>query len=162
MAVKPVLTYDYSLAGSPGAITAKNHVSLFNPVGSGKLLSAGAVFVTNSLTTPSTAIEPMRGFRTTAASGGTLVADSAVCKFNTAHPDPVAEIRIDNPTCTLGAAFFNSPPSLTNRSSDSHQVDIPPGAGQFLLRPGEGIVLRQGVSTTDLTWNLSLVWAEIG
>lgn len=162
MSSKPVITYDYSLAVSPAAATAKNHISLFNPVGSGKVLAAGAVFVSFSMITPSTAVEPLRGFRTTAASGGTLVADSEVCKFNTAHPDPVGEIRIDDPTCTLGPAFFSSPPGLVQRSGDTHQVDIPPGAGPFIIRPGEGIVLRQGVSTTDLTWNLSIVWAEIG
>lgn len=162
MTVKPVLTYDYSLASSPATVTAKNHVALFNPAGSGKILSAGAVFLTNSLTSPSTAIEPMRGFRITSSTGGTLVAVADICKFNTTHPDPVGEVRINNPTCTLGPAFFNSPPSLNNRSSASHQVDIPPGGGPFVLRPGEGIVLRQGVSVTDLTWNLSIVWAEIG
>lgn len=161
MSTKPTLTYDYSLAESAAAVTAKNHISLFNPVGSGKILAAGAVFVSFSMLQPTMLVAPMRGFRTTAASGGTLIADSAVCKFNTGHPDPVAEIRIDNPTCTLGAAFFNSPPGLVNRSSETHQVDIPPGAGPFVLRPGEGIVLRQGASTTDLTWNLSVVWAEI-
>lgn len=162
MSTKPVITYDYSIAASPGAATPKNHLSLFNPVGSGKLLAAGAIFLTNSLTSPSAAVAPMRGFRTTAASAGTLIAAADFCKFDTAHPASIAQVRIDNPTVTLGPAFFNSPPSLTNRSSDTHDVTIPPGAGRFLIRPGEGIVLRQDASTTDLTWNLSVVWAEIG
>lgn len=161
MSAKPVVSYDYSMAESVAAVTAKNHLSVFNPVGSGKLLIAGAIFVSFTMTAPGTATTPMRGFRTTAASGGTLVPDADVCKFTTAHPDPVAEIRINNPTCTLGPALFSSPPGVEKRSSVTHQVDVPPGAGRFLLRPGEGIVLRQGVSTADLFWNLSVVWAEV-
>ena len=160
MTVKPVLSYDYSLAESVSAVAAKNHISLFNPIGSGRVLAAGGVFVSFTMTAPGTITTPMRGFRTTAASGGTLVPDSDVCKFVTAHPDPVGVVRIDNPICTLGPAFFGSPPGVEKRSSTTHQVDIPGGAGRFLIRPGEGIVLRQGPGDVALFWNLAIVWAE--
>lgn len=160
MSIKPVVTYDYSLAQSIAAITAKNHVSLFNPVGSGKVLSAGGVFVSYTMLATGTLTAPMRGFRCSSASGGTLVDVADICKFNSAHPDPVGEIRIGNPTCTLGPAFFSSPPGVEKRAGVTHQVDVPPGAGPFLIRPGEGIVLRQGISVLDLVWNLSIVWAE--
>lgn len=161
MTTKPTIAYDYSLAESPATTTAKNHVSLFNPVGSGKLVVVGGFFISFTMTEVATNTAPMRGFRTTAASGGTLVSASAVCKFSTLHADPVAEIRIDNPTVTLGSAIFSSPPGVDKRSSTAHQVDVPPGAGRFILRPGEGVVLRQGVSVAGLFWNLSMVWAEI-
>lgn len=161
MSVKPVITYVYSLPVSPGALTAKNHISLFNPVGSGKVLVLGEFLLAWTLTNPSTAILPMRGFRTTAASGGTLVPSADVCKFNNTHPDPVGVIRIDDPACTLGAAIFNSPPGLVNRSSETHHVEIPHlVGGRFIVKPGEGVVLRQGASVTELFWNLSVVWTE--
>lgn len=162
MTTKPTVTYDFSIAESPAAATAKNHISLFNPVGSGKVFALGGFFLSYTMTAPSTLTTPMRGFRTTAASGGTLVANTDFAKFDTAHPDSVAQVRIDNPTVTLAQAVMSSPTGIDNRSSNVHSVDIPPGAGRFIIRPGQGVVLRQGVSTTALFWNLSIVWAEIG
>lgn len=153
----------YSLSGVTGVVAANNFVSLFNPVGSGKTLSFGSAFISSTAGGATSQPDPMRGFRITAASAGTLVADSAVGKFITADADPVAEVRIGNPTVTLGAALFSSPPviSATVGSTAVHVIPIPGGLAPFTLVEGEGIVLRTLIGDTDQIWNLSLVWAEI-
>lgn len=154
--------YVYSADEIPGVAAATNYLSLFNPVGSGKSLYIGGIFISCVTAGGSTVTAPMRGYRTTTATGGTLQAASAIAKFITATPDPIAEVRLANPTVTLGAALFNSPPPLSagNGTTPVHQVPIPPDSGPFSLAPGEGIVLRQTTGDTDLRWNLSIAWAE--
>lgn len=154
--------YVFSANEINGVAAATNYLSLGNPVGSGKLLYFGGAFISCVTAGGSTVTSPMRGYRATAISAGTLQADATVGKFITSNPDPFAEIRLGNPTATLGAALFNSPPPLSagNGTTPVHQVPIPPNTGPFVLAEGEGIVLRQEVGDTDLRWNLSVVWAE--
>lgn len=154
--------YVYSADEIPGVAAATNYLSLFNPVGSGKNLFLGGVFISAVTAGGSTVTAPMRGFRITTATGGTLQSASTVGKFITANPDPIAEVRTGAPTVTLGAGLFNSPPPLSagNGSTPVHQVPIPPNSGPFVLAPGEGIVLRETTGDTDLRWNLSIAWAE--
>lgn len=154
--------YVFSADEIPGVAAATNYLSLFNPVGSGKNLYVGGAFISAVTAGGSTVTSPMRGFRITTATGGVLQAVSAISKFISANPDPVAEVRTGNPTVTLGASIFNSPPPLSagNGSTPVHQVLIPPNSGPFLLAEGEGIVFRQAIGDTDLRWNLSVSWAE--
>lgn len=154
--------YLFSADEIPGVAAANNYLSLFNPVGSGKNLYAGGVFVSCVAAGGSTVTAPMRGFRITTATGGTLQAASTIAKFITANPDPVAEVRLGNPTTTLGASLFNSPPPLSagNGTTPVHQILIPPNSGPLLIAPGEGIALRQSTGDVDLRWNLSISWAE--
>lgn len=154
--------YVFSTDQINGVAAATNYLSLANPVGSGKLVYFGGAFISCVTAGGSTVTAPMRGYRATAISAGTLQADATVGKFITANPDPVAEIRTGNPTATLGAGLFNSPPPLSagNGTTPVHQVPIPPNTGPFVLAEGEGIVLRQETGDTDLRWNLSVVWAE--
>lgn len=154
--------YVYSADEIVGVAAANNYLSIFNPVGSGKLIYFGGAFISAVTAGGSNVTSPMRGFRITAASAGTLQAVSAIGKFITSNPDPIAEVRIGNPTVTLGAGLFNSPPPLSAGSGSTpvHQVPVPPNSGPFVLAAGEGIVLRQAVGDNDLRWNLSVVWAE--
>lgn len=154
--------YVYSADEIPGVAAATNYVSVFNPIGSGKNLFLGGIFISAVTAGGSTVTAPMRGFRITTATGGTLQAASAIGKFISTNPDPIAEVRLGNPTVTLGAGLFNSPPPLSagNGSTPVHQVPIPPNSGPFVLAPGEGIVLREAIGDTDLRWNLSISWAE--
>lgn len=154
--------YVYSADEINGVAAANNYLSLFNPVGSGKSLYIGGIFISCVTAGGSTVTAPMRGYRITTATGGTLQAVSTIAKFITATPDPIAEVRLGNPTVTLGAALFNSPPPLSagNGTTPVHQVPIPPNSGPFSLAPGEGIVLRQTTGDVDLRWNLSIAWAE--
>jgi hypothetical protein len=154
--------YVFSADEIPGVAAANNYLSVFNPVGSGKNLYLGGVFISAVTAGGTTVTAPMRGFRTTTATGGVLQATSATAKFITAYPDSVAEVRTGNPTVTLGASLFNSPPPLSSgvNSTPVHQVPIPPNSAPFALAPGEGIVLREATGDTDLRWNLSIAWAE--
>jgi len=154
--------YVFSADEIPSVVAANNYLTLFNPVGSGKSLYVGGAFVSCVAGGGSNITSPMRGFRITTATGGVLQPASATAKFVSATPDSVAEIRTGNPTVTLGAGIFNSPPALSAGSGGTpvHQVLIPPNSGPFLLAPGEGIVFREAVGDVDLRWNLSISWAE--
>lgn len=154
--------YVFSLDEVAGAAAANNYLSLFNPIGSGRNVIFGGAFISCVTAGGSSITAPMRGFRATLISGGTLQLDSASAKFISSNPDPVAEIRTANPAATLDGAIFNSPPAIsaTTGSTAVHAVPVPGGTGPFLLVPGEGIVLRTSTGDTDLRWNLSIVWAE--
>lgn len=156
-------TYVFSQDEVPGVVAATNYMTVFNPVGSGKIMIFGAVFISCSTAGASTVTAPMRGFRITAASAGTLQAASATSKFANTMPDPTAEVRIGTVTATLGAAMFNVPPPLSATSGVAapHGVLNPYPAQAFIFAPGEGIALRQTTGDTDLRWNLSFVWAEV-
>lgn len=155
--------YIYSLAAIPGVVAANNYLSLFNPSGNTKRFIVAGLFLSNTQTNPSAVVTPMRGWRTSAASGGTLVTDlTTIAKVQTPDPTPTAEIRTGNPTVTLGAALFNSPPQLEARTSNVHDVDLPVGFKPFTLLPGEGIALRAETQTTSTFWNMTIVWAEAG
>lgn len=138
-------------------------MTLFNPAGSGKLLSFGSAFISSTTASGSTETEPLRGFRITTATGGTLQAVNAIGEFVTSEPSPIAEVRIGNPTVTLGPALFNSPPAIssTTASTNVHTVPVPGGLAPFILAENEGIVLRTSAGDVDQRWNLSIVWAEI-
>lgn len=156
-------SYDFSIANVTGVVAANNYVSLFNPVGSGRVISFGGGFVSSTSAGATSETAPMRGLRITAASAGTLVPASDIAKFSSASPNATAEVRTGNPTVTLGAAIFNSPPTISGSvgSTVVHQIAVPPGAGPFTFAPGEGVVLRTEAGDADQRWNLSLVWVEL-
>lgn len=162
MTVKPVPVYVFSVAALAGVVAANNFISLMNPVGSGVAVSVGAVFISNVALNATSSVDPMRGFRITSASGGTLVASSDIAKFVSTYPTPAAEVRTDNPTVSLGPSLFNSPPIITTGTGGSavHDVLVPPGSGPFLLLPGEGLVVRTAGGDVDQRWNISVVWGE--
>lgn len=157
--------FDFSLQRSDATAAAKNHLTLFNPVGSGKLIAMGGFFISYMATNPSPAY-PMRGYRISAEpTGGTLHAESEICRFDTQRFAPAAVIRSNGVTTgTLGAAFFNAAPGITmgqQLSSDIQDVDAPVGFNPFLLYPGEGVVMRQDFGAAGHYWNLSVVWREL-
>jgi hypothetical protein len=155
----------YSQAEQSGVVAANNFISLFNPVGSGKLITLGGVFISSyAVGDIDATVQSMRGFRVTAASAGTPVAANTICSFDTAKPDTSMEVRVGNPTVTLGDAIFNSPPFIGAVKSSLpfvHQVPVPAGGGPFLFRPGEGMVLRTAAGDVDTRWNLSVAWTEM-
>jgi len=154
--------YVFSADSITGVAAANNYLSIANPVGSGKTVIFAGAFISATTAGGSNTTSPMRGYRATTIAGGTLQADSASAKFITTNPNPVAEIRVDNPTAVLDGALFNSPPPLSASQGGTavHAVPVPGGTGPFTLAEGEGIVMRQEIGDTDLRWNLSVVWAE--
>ena len=152
--------YLHSIAEVQGTVEPQTFMSVFNPAGSGRVLSLGTIALSYSNTNPATEPAPLRGWRISAASGGSLIAAADVARFNTASSNPVAQVRITNPTVTMTQALFNSPAPIDNRSSNVHTVDVPPGA-PFLMRPGEGIAIHKEAGTTSAFWNITVVWAEL-
>lgn len=155
-------SYVFSISNVTGVVAANNYITLVNPSGSGRTVVFGGAFVSSAAAGATSTTEPMRGFRVSAVSAGTLQAASAIAKFNSSNQDAACEVRTNNPTATLGAAIFNSPPTISSSVSSTavHVVAVPPAAGPFILAPGEGIVLRGEAGDVDQRWNLSIVWVE--
>lgn len=156
-----VPAFVFSLPKLAGLAIANNYMSIANPSGSDKAVILGAFFFSSTKTTGlAPDATPMRGFRASAISGGTLHNVAEIGKFLTTQIDPIAEIRSANPSATLGPAIFNSPQPVDQRSSSVHEIDIPAGARPFILLPGEGVVVRAESQGTDVSWNMSIAWAE--
>lgn len=153
--------YLHSIANVPGTVATQNFMSIFNPVGSGVTMTLAAAAFSYTNINPATDTTPLRGYRCSAASGGTLITASQIQRFNTLQPDPKIEVRVGNPT-TTNAPFglFNSPPPIDNRSSNVHELAIPP-TQPFVCREGEGIVITKLSGVTSADWNITLVWAEL-
>lgn len=157
--------YIFSAAGLAGVVAANTFLTIYNPVGSGKIVSIGGAFVSMVAAAASGATAPMRGYRFAGApTGGTVQAAATIAKFATAYPNASAEIRLGNPTVTLGAALWNTPPAVTTGAGGGqfiHAVEVPPGVGPFSLAEGEGVALNTSAGDTDQVWNISIAWAEI-
>lgn len=158
--------YSAAIALQAGVVAANNFISLFNPAGSGKFFVVGGFFFSSYGIGTTTAVEPMRGFRCSTATGGTQLSVSNqtdISKYDTRFRDSTAEVRIANPACTLAAPVFSSPPPLGTGGIGTqfvHSVEPPPAAGGFFLLPGEGIVARTAAGDVDQLWNMTVVWGE--
>lgn len=156
--------YAFSVALQAGAVAANNFMSVFNPSGSGRFAVVGGLFFSSYGIGSTTASEPLRGHRITSASGGTLANNSTdMARYDSTYPVSFMEARTGNPTVTLGAPFVNSPPPLGTGGIGTqfvHSMEPPLGSGGFVLRPGEGIVLRTAAGDVDQFWNITCVWAE--
>lgn len=164
MTVKLLPAYVFSQAQHAGTVAAHNHLSLTNPTGSGKAILLGGVFISQVTAGAVALTDPMRGWLATSVSGGTLQAASAIAKVRSTLPDPAGQVRTEDMTATLGAAWFNSPPLLSTGAASGtfiHQIPTSlPGAGAITLYPGESTVLRTDSGDTDQRWNLSIAWLE--
>jgi hypothetical protein len=156
--------YLHGMADVPGVVTANNFLSIFNPVGSGKTVIFYQLILTPWATGAATVTTSMNIFRTTAASAGTLIAASAVNRFVTTDPSPVAQVRVGNPTVTtVGTTLLGLPPAVTTAGAGvgaSNSVAIPSGAG-FICLPGEGVVYSTAAGDVDQLWNINVTWAEL-
>lgn len=157
-------TYILSIADVPGTATPQTFITLFNPIGSGKTVVVGGMFISTVAAAGTSATQPTRIHRISAApTGGSVVTAADIFKFNTANPDPISVLRIGNPTVTLGAPASNTPPPVTTGAGGGqfvHEVDPPTGT-TVLLAPGEGVAVHNSAGDTAQRWNISLAWAEI-
>lgn len=151
--------YLHSEAEIQGTVADHNFMTLMNPSNSGRNMMLSTIAISYSNTNPATEPAPMRGWRITASSGGTLQDVADLAKFSSLMPNATAEVRVNPTSVTYDVPLFNSPAPIDNRSSNVHTVEIPPGA-TFLLRPGEGIGLRKEADVISAFWNLTIVWAE--
>lgn len=157
--------YVFSAAGLAGVVAANTFLTVFNPVGSGKTVSFSAAFISTAATAASGATAPMRGYRISAApTGGVVQGAATIAKFSNVTPDTVVEVRLGNPTVTLEAPLWNTPPAVTSGVGGGqfvHAVDTPAGSPPFVLAPGEGIAIHTTAGDVDQVWNITVVWAEI-
>jgi hypothetical protein len=157
-------TYIYSIANVPGTVAANTFMTLYNPLGSGKSVIVGGMFISTVAAAGTSATQPTRIHRIAAApTGGVNVLVSDVFKFNSANPDPVVQLKTGNPTVTLQAPASNTPPPVTIGAGGGqfvHEVDPPTGT-TVLLAPGEGVAIHNSAGDTAQRWNISLAWAEV-
>lgn len=163
MTQKPLVAYLHTLVDTPGvAGSANTYMSVFNPAGSGVV--AGALLfdaLTYSLGAAAVG-ESLEIFRISAASGGTLIAAADTHRFNTLHPNPACQVRVDNPTITtVGTPLRGISPSLTTGTGGNTPFSTqPPSGTSFLFQPGEGLAFRTSDADADTRWNLTYLWAE--
>lgn len=156
--------YTTLIHDAPGVALANNFLSVFNPVGSGKTLIFVQFVAFAYSTGAATATDNMLIFRTTAASGGTLVPASEINKLSTSTANSVAEVRTGNPTTTnLARPFIAVPPMISTggQGATGNSINIVPGGVPFLVEPGEGVVMRTAAGDVDQRWTLGTMWSEI-
>lgn len=158
----PSGVYLFSMGNHPGFVEPHNYVTIYNPVGSNRTIIFAGAYLSSGTTGAATSAVPMRGYRISNPSGGTL--ETSVTKLNNSYPDHFAQIIHDVETATIETPIFNSPsPRAQGASSVGtvHDVELPAGAPPFVLLPGEGAMLRTESGETTQSWNITVVWAEI-
>jgi len=138
------------------------YASMMNPPGSGIYVAirrlrplvfavAAAVYIQISV------------FRITSHSGGTLLDVSAICKKDTAFPNPKAEIRHTGPTVTSTGArvvSYVSPGAAGLVHFLGGMVDYG-DYDELILRPGEGIALiQEAAGDADFRIIFHVEWDE--
>lgn len=163
MTVKPTNFYFYALVDVPGVVAANNFLSIFNPVGSGKALVFFSFAASSYSITTSQTPNSMQVHRTTAASGGTLVAETNINRFDPVNaPASVAQIRTGNPTTTdVGHPLIGIPPIISTGTGAVSGSTAPPAGAGFIVYPGAGITTHTAAGNTNQLWNIQYIWAEI-
>jgi hypothetical protein len=161
--VKPTLVYFMALVDEPNTAAEKRFLSVFNPSTSVRV-SVALGFIAQSYAVQGTTVaESLTVYRTTAASGGTLIAAADVPRFNPLHPDPKVEVRINNPTVTVtGRKLLGIAPVVSTGAGAAGQVVAPTPGASFIMYPGQGLVFMTEAGDVDQLWNLQYVWAEAG
>jgi hypothetical protein len=157
--------YIFSVTDAPGVVAANNFLTLTNPVASGHTIIVLGAFISTYVTSgASTTRNSMQGMLANTVSGGSVASAASIAKFQSAFPASIADVRTGNPTATLAANVFNSPPPI-NTSTAQYVHSVGGGAstasGPLTLLAGEGLVFRTAVGNVSQTWNISVVWGEI-
>lgn len=154
--------YIATFADVSGVVAANTFLSVFNPSDSGVRHVAQSLRIANYATGAVAVAVSMLSFRVTAASGGTLMTTSDVNRFDTAMPDPKAEVRSGNPTVTkLNQPFTFKSPILSTGVGNTNAADLRTPTGDLLLiRPGEGMCLSTSAGDLAQRWSFDYVWAE--
>lgn len=156
--------YFHTLLDAPGVVAANNFMSVFNPTGSGKAVVFFVAEVKSYAIAAASAADSLTAFRTTAASGGTLISSASVSRFLTTAPNPVAEVRVDNPTTTnVGLALNGFPPPISTGAGTGSLGNsaAPSSQAAFTCLPGEGLVVTTASGDTDQRWDITLTWLEL-
>jgi hypothetical protein len=103
-------------------------------------------------------------YRITSASGGTARSVSLVSKKDTNYPDPTIDLRDTGVTVTLAQKVFNfiTPGAAGQMTGiwDLHFVR-PDGRSDIILRPGQGLCLRQeAAGNANFRVSYTIEWEE--
>lgn len=158
-----MLFYFHTVADAPGVVAANTFMSVLNPVGSGKLVVFFQAEIKSYSVGASLAASSIHAHRISAASGGTQIAAANVSRFVTTWANPVAEVRVGNPTITQVGLVLNAwPPPIAPTEATfggGFSTSTPPGAG-FVCLPGEGLAFFTNSGDVDQRWNITPIWAE--
>lgn len=166
----PTQIFVASIIDVPGVTGGPNtFLSVFNPVGSGKVL----VFI-QSLVQPYSVGANSSGnsftlHRTTAASGGTTKTPNVFNPIGAPispvpiGPPPAAEMRVDNPTVTTNGDPFGgtAPPVSAGLGTPTSLSVAATQGGGVVAPPGTGLAYRTADGDVDQRWNASLFWFEV-
>lgn len=154
--------YFYSLIDAVGVAAANNFMSIFNPLGSGKVISFFSIAVDSFASGASGTAVSLKVDRITAASGGTLAPATDINKLITSEADSIAQVRTGNPTVTkVGSSLYSWPPPLaTGTGVGGTTISTPPPGQGFFILPGEGIAFSTSAGNTNQVWSIKATWAE--
>lgn len=154
--------YFHSLIDAVGVVAANNFMSIFNPVGSGKVVSFFSIAIDAFASGASGTASSLVVDRITAASGGTLISAANINKLITTEPNSVVEVRTGNPTVTKAGLSLYSwiPPISTGSGVGGSSVStVPPSEGFYCL-PGQGINFNTPAGNANQVWSIKATWAE--
>jgi hypothetical protein len=161
---KLVGVYQYSSPVVSGSTTSGyNYHSIFNPGTSTNLMAVRRVVINWVAVAAAVYIEGTL-YRITAASGGTTFPATAVGKKDTSYPTPTVDIRYAGVTVTLETKIFNFiTPGAAGYTTGIFDLffDRDDGRSDIILRPGQGLALRQeAVGDADFRVSIMVEWEE--
>jgi hypothetical protein len=158
-----VPSYFYLLKDAPGVVAANTFLSVFNPASNGKLNIPFELIVSNYSTNASQTADSMTVSLISSASGGTPVAANTINRFVPSWPDPVADVRIGNPTVvTTGLPLVAFPPPYNAAGAQGSAAGLSQllSGQSFILNPGVGVAFQTAAGNTAQVWNINFFWAE--
>jgi hypothetical protein len=156
--------YAVGLIDAPGVATTNVFASLFNPVGSGRLLAITNLIWGKYVATTATTAASMGFYKITAASAGTD-SSTAITPLNPFSAATAKSIfRTGNPTVTLGNILLQQAPPLSAGSFNNAPaitIAATTAAGALLLSEGEGIAIRTASGDVNQRWNVTIGFLEL-
>lgn len=162
--------YSHTLVEQAGVAAANNFYSVFNPAASGRIVAIKFLYYIAYAVAITISKVSKRVYRTSAASGGTLIPAADIFKHDPAFVNPTTEIRTGNPAATLSPATAQAghafPPVVVITAvggpfQPSFERGVPRENEEIILPAGSGIVIRQtAAGDVDETMNIGVTIME--
>lgn len=154
-------TYIAAIVDLAGTDLGQTFLAVFNPLGSGRAHIAEGFRSDCYAVGVATVASSMKVYRISSVTGGSQRAAGSVDKFVTAHPDPVTQVFINNPTIvTVGNVLLGIPPAISTGAGQSATSVAPTPGASFVLAPGEGLAFTIDAGDTDRRWCMQYLWSE--
>ena len=157
--------YWQSVGPITGSTTAAyTYVSFFNPSGSGRTMIAKRIRI-NSDAVAAATYQDLAVMRTSAASGGTLIASADIPKKNIDSANSIAEVRHGGVTTTIVGVADSKLMAVVAAGAAGNANggrDYTFRNQQLVLQPGQGIALSQtAAGDTDQRIRMAVEWEEM-